>query len=910
MPIKDGKDVPLAPKPVNLKVGENVYIMPETNEVFRTYSEYIARRDMYFDTVFMCKYTRKNGMTYPEAYESERNFARKVSSMPKPVLREICKKAHLSTLSTQDLVTDITTHLSTCLYEHQLAYVFVPGEKGPVALPCTVTTPGLTRKASKTVKLTPETDPNKRARVETLAKKRLSKTKTQPTVEPAPTVEFEVTRDKVFIDEHAAETKEHIRGVLRLVTRKTDAKTAGVVVPRYRRLFDLPEPPKVLPAIVTKPRKARQQTLEAALFGAQAKLARSGDGSKTSAPKTDSTYPMPDELLEDKDKTLDRTQWVKDMVSPDLKLSGADVSALMTVADFVANFGSRIRFRASELDDLVKTLTFTPSTGQLFNDQVSPDLYGIVTGVTSLMLNEGEFFDDPDSDVESTMPHKRVKVERDNKDDEEEEEDGDDEEEEDDDEVDETDSDAPAARPPPRKSTRLASLTRFANEHIAELYAPRARRSAAQAASLKMQGTIADDDGGDEYQFSDQSEESASDTLLEDELAPYLRRSTRLKTAKQVESESEEEEEEEDEEVKPKAEKHRPRPLAGTLKFRQEFGSSDIDWITTWWEYLSEIEQSQGLLDDDLQWLKETIIFMTACQKRKSRDRDNNPMFIATRLVDLPMSDRLKLIKVLVNEMSLTENVRTMLKDVQDDVERLKKALHSVKLSKRKRVKELTAGEDSQSAREKTALLSQLEDIDKQMGSLQARIDAGQGSESMVTRLGRLETKKLRVNEDLQNVISKAAKRAEKVEAELEREEESLAAQLKRAVSRSTSHLGQDRRFGSYWLSPLVPGALLTMNAELEWGVVDVADLLAYCDERGRRELSLKRHVEKHRESIELSSPAGVAGEFGLKLRVRRPDARTLAPPAEKPQEEEGSDIENEKGAGEKEESQGDVDME
>ncbi len=881
MPLRDGVEVKTVPRPPELKDGDEVFRMAETNEIFLTYESFIKRRDLYLSTNFTCKYTRKGDMTFMDALESERAFVKKVQDAPEQYIRQVAKKIHLCPSPIGTLVAELYTRLSKVYYEGQIVILYVAQQRTPKPIVATVVCDGVTSEDPASLDLLPMPPSDPRyAKLEAAGARRYHRIKSPVMLANLPDLDaggsFTATYRHCYADDKGL-SKDFLRGLIRYVAYRPDSRTPFVVNATFREKFGLPAPPKTLATIAPakKPRK-RQQTLEAAL------LKRGSTGAASDVAGLAAGFPVPDELVPEDDdrkaRQLDGIKWIDEMTG----LESSQVTQLMGILDFITNFRDLITI-SSELDLTGLAKVIKLETGKIVNGAVHPTLYQLMTGVTALMMDASEYFDDSEEEEEEEVEEVPEP------------------EEESDEE-----SEAPEPPQPVRRSTRVSALAKFANEHTDELFLPRSRRSAAARASQQMSQTSksiygeGDGEAGDEYDYA--SEEDQDDGLTESEeedsdamMNVGLRRSTRLRTAPRdiIESSDEEDEEQTSPEAlaqveeKKKAQeekKKRYRPLSGTKRFRTLMGSTDLDWIADWWGYLTDIETTQGL-DADLGWLKDKIVDMTDCSTRKMRDRDNNPMFIVKRFIDLTVEDRLKFLSTMVNEMTLTDTVRGAMKEATDTVDRLRSSHNTGKMAGKRKVKALYAGEDAQSVREKASLVSQLDELTNQLVSLQSRIDSG--DESVAGRIERLVSKKERIEVDLENVRAKAAARAEKVEVETAAEQERLDAQLNAALGRTTINLGQDRAWRSFWMTPAVPGNLLIMNTDHRWGFIEYKAVMASCDVRGVRELHLQRKLKKHVPVLEAGQRVPPGTGVGFRLREAQPGAPGLAPPVEEKKEEE-----------------------
>lgn len=63
--------LPLETPPTHYSSFWQVWVIPETNEVFTTYEPYLQRMDFYKQRRFICEITGHSGLTFFEALRSE-----------------------------------------------------------------------------------------------------------------------------------------------------------------------------------------------------------------------------------------------------------------------------------------------------------------------------------------------------------------------------------------------------------------------------------------------------------------------------------------------------------------------------------------------------------------------------------------------------------------------------------------------------------------------------------------------------------------------------------------------------------------------------------------------------------------------------------------------------------------------
>ncbi|CAG8930570.1 unnamed protein product [Penicillium salamii] len=84
-----------------------VWVIPETNEVFTTYEPYLQRMDFYKQRRFICEITGHSGLTFFEALRSETEESREVNNSFPDALREpILRRIQFSTVSRVDSLVD------------------------------------------------------------------------------------------------------------------------------------------------------------------------------------------------------------------------------------------------------------------------------------------------------------------------------------------------------------------------------------------------------------------------------------------------------------------------------------------------------------------------------------------------------------------------------------------------------------------------------------------------------------------------------------------------------------------------------------------------------------------------------------------------------------------------------------
>ncbi|RAK79612.1 DDT domain protein [Aspergillus fijiensis CBS 313.89] len=101
------KPVQYLPRPVIEDDSSEVWVIPETNEVFIHYEPYLQRMDFYKQKRFICEITGHSGLTFFEALKSEMEESREVNSAFPDALKEpILRRIQFSTVSRVDNLVD------------------------------------------------------------------------------------------------------------------------------------------------------------------------------------------------------------------------------------------------------------------------------------------------------------------------------------------------------------------------------------------------------------------------------------------------------------------------------------------------------------------------------------------------------------------------------------------------------------------------------------------------------------------------------------------------------------------------------------------------------------------------------------------------------------------------------------
>ncbi|XP_059656268.1 uncharacterized protein LOC132303151 isoform X2 [Cornus florida] len=117
MPLYKRKPFPLLERPKDLKPEELVFQVRFTKEIYRDYSEYLNRINLYRQRIWTCKVTGKTNFTYEEALVSERKATEKVQQFPKELVVPVLRDVQFSMLTLKDLVNSIAANLQQRLLE-------------------------------------------------------------------------------------------------------------------------------------------------------------------------------------------------------------------------------------------------------------------------------------------------------------------------------------------------------------------------------------------------------------------------------------------------------------------------------------------------------------------------------------------------------------------------------------------------------------------------------------------------------------------------------------------------------------------------------------------------------------------------------------------------------------------------
>ncbi|KAJ5894703.1 hypothetical protein N7495_006394 [Penicillium taxi] len=101
------KPVQYLPRPVIEDESSEVWVIPETNEVFTSYEPYLSRMDFYKQRRFICEITGHSGLNFFEAHRSEMEESREVNnSFPEALKEPILRRIQFSIVSRVDSLVD------------------------------------------------------------------------------------------------------------------------------------------------------------------------------------------------------------------------------------------------------------------------------------------------------------------------------------------------------------------------------------------------------------------------------------------------------------------------------------------------------------------------------------------------------------------------------------------------------------------------------------------------------------------------------------------------------------------------------------------------------------------------------------------------------------------------------------
>ncbi|CAA2967409.1 Hypothetical predicted protein [Olea europaea subsp. europaea] len=122
MPLYKRKPFSPVEKPEDLKPQEVVFQVRFTKEIFRDYSEYLKRINLYRKRVWTCKATGKTNLTYEEALVSEKEAAEKIQNFPEELVPPVLHEVQFSMLTLKDLANSIAAKLQGPFSEGAVLY--------------------------------------------------------------------------------------------------------------------------------------------------------------------------------------------------------------------------------------------------------------------------------------------------------------------------------------------------------------------------------------------------------------------------------------------------------------------------------------------------------------------------------------------------------------------------------------------------------------------------------------------------------------------------------------------------------------------------------------------------------------------------------------------------------------------
>lgn len=134
MPLLKNKPFALAKAPEDLKPEEKVWMVRFTDEVFRSYEEYLERINLYRQRVWKCKATGKMHLTFEEALVSEHQASEKSHKFPTEFMEYVLRLVQFSMLNLNDLVTMIYERLKEYFLEGEELH----GRKEDGVCPCKI----------------------------------------------------------------------------------------------------------------------------------------------------------------------------------------------------------------------------------------------------------------------------------------------------------------------------------------------------------------------------------------------------------------------------------------------------------------------------------------------------------------------------------------------------------------------------------------------------------------------------------------------------------------------------------------------------------------------------------------------------------------------------------------------------
>ncbi|XP_048580387.1 tyrosine-protein kinase BAZ1B isoform X3 [Nematostella vectensis] len=129
MPVLGKKFYVPAKAPADLKHSEEVFVIKETNEVFRSYEEYVDKVLLYGSQVWVCSFTGSSSLSYEQALESEKQCLQLLKNFPKCFEKCVLENAHCWTGSFGSLVDKCYTELHHCFEEGDSVIVTVGNKR-------------------------------------------------------------------------------------------------------------------------------------------------------------------------------------------------------------------------------------------------------------------------------------------------------------------------------------------------------------------------------------------------------------------------------------------------------------------------------------------------------------------------------------------------------------------------------------------------------------------------------------------------------------------------------------------------------------------------------------------------------------------------------------------------------------
>lgn len=125
------KPVAFLPRPAIEDDDKEVWIIPETQELFFTYESYLQRMDWYKAKKFICEISGHSGLSFFDALKSETAGAREVEgTFPEPLKSPVLRKVQFSTISRIDnLVDKLYDDFKSDFYPGEHVSVMVDGER-------------------------------------------------------------------------------------------------------------------------------------------------------------------------------------------------------------------------------------------------------------------------------------------------------------------------------------------------------------------------------------------------------------------------------------------------------------------------------------------------------------------------------------------------------------------------------------------------------------------------------------------------------------------------------------------------------------------------------------------------------------------------------------------------------------